>query len=370
MGQKSSIPSRTPPPSSSSTSSSILEGQLSRGEWNDARIYLKSAAGCDEVQRVDGLIMYQGRTRIVTSPLWTAIFHRAPIDIVQTMHHIRNKQNKQNNNYNFENKESELGSDLLHVALESGGPNDQRRQYDDPNEYCDLIKFLIERSPSSSFLDPACTFKEAKIQKLYTPLGHAISNRQVSKEIVQYLCFICPQAIHIDCILVDDGSEYDISILALSIGQNEKRDLVLRGSNFYKEIINTTKVNKNDDSLVIRLPPPDYLAVEKALRTVADHEEWQAVKDILPLLTSYNDNDNGNDEKESPPSWVIDIRNEMDLYFSKKKKAAGRDKKLRKYYGVAMYDVDIVVDLVSTVMTKRGRKRNSNDKKKGNFPVA
>jgi len=364
MGQKSSIPSRTPPPTSSNTSSSILEGQLSRREWDDARIYLKSLAGCNEVQNVDGLIMYQGRTRIVTPPLWTAIFHRAPIDIVQTMYNIRNKQK---NNGNYESKVAEIGSDLLAVALESSrGPNDQRRQYDDPIEYFDLIKFLIERSPPSSLVDLACTFKEAKIQKRYTPLGHAISNRKVSKEIVQYLCFICPQAIDIDCILVDDGNEYDISILALSIGQYEKRDLILRGSNFYKEIINTAKINKDDDSLVIRLPPPDNLAVEKALRTAANHEEWQVVKDILPLLTSYNDDDNG--EKESP--WVIDIRNEMDHYFSKKKKSAGRDEKLRKYFGVVMYDVDIVVDLVSTVMPKRGRKRNDNDKKKGNFPVA
>ena len=143
-----------------------------------------------------------------------------------------------------------------------------------------------------------------------------------SSDIVQYLCFICPEAIDIDCTLVvDDGKEYDISTLALSIGgqnrnnnnDNEKRDLILRGSDFYKQkinIINTAAARKTTDDettdkikvIVQELPPPDNSAIEKALRTVANYGEWQAVQNILPLLTYSNSNSNSNnedDEKEN-----------------------------------------------------------------------
>jgi hypothetical protein len=304
-----------------------------------------------------------------------------------------------------------ISTDLLHVALESsGGPNDTRRHYNnenDPKEYFNLIQFLVERcwvidEPSSLSVllsKKTCTFTEAKIQQQYTPLGHALSNRRVSSDIVQYLCFICPEAIDIDCTLVvDDKNEYDISILALSIGgqirnnnnddDNEKRDLILRGSDFYKQKFNnidtaaaqTTTDDETTNTIKVvvqeQLPPPDNSAIEKALRTVANYGEWQAVQNILLLLTYSNSNSNkDDDEKENnkdkkqseleptEPLWVTDIRNEMENYFRKKKRTKEMDRKRRKYFGVVMYDVDIIVDLISTVIPKRKR-RNNNKRNK------
>jgi hypothetical protein len=416
MGQNSSKQSTST--STSTSQSSILEGQLSRGEWDKIRIYLKSSEGCNElIQNKNGLISYQGRTKIITPPLWTAIFHHAPIDIVKTIYSIlliqqqQQSEQKTDMKYDEKMKKSELllllSIDLLHVALESSsGPNDKRRQYNDndPKEYFNLIKFLLERCvPSSSsssssslaLLSKTCTFKEAKIQKQYTPLGHAISNRRVSSDIVQYLCFICPDAIDIDCTLVDDGNEYDISTFALSIGRqnnnnsnnnnNDKRDLILRGSDFYKQefsTIDTTstlstidETTDETESIVQELPPPNNSAIERALRTVANYGEWNAVKNILPLLTYSNSNNNNNsnnnkddekenNEKEQPdpePLWVTDIRNEMDNYFMKKERTKEMDIKLRKYFGLVMYDVDIIVDLFSTVVPKRKRNNKRND---------
>ena len=114
----------------------------------------------------------------------------------QQQHQQQSEQEKVNMKYDETMKKSELllsssiSTDLLHVALESsGGPNDTRRHYNndtDPKEYFHLIQFLVERccvidepSSLSVLLSKTCTFTEAKIQKQYTPLGHALSNRRV-----------------------------------------------------------------------------------------------------------------------------------------------------------------------------------------------
>ncbi|OEU18285.1 hypothetical protein FRACYDRAFT_236561 [Fragilariopsis cylindrus CCMP1102] len=287
-------------------------------------------------------------------------------------------------------KESELllsssiiiSTDLLHVALESsGGPNyDTRRHYNNENDPNRIFPF------DSVMLSPI--------------------DVSASSDIVQYLCFSCPDAIDIDCTLVvEDGNEYDISTLALSIGgqissnnsDNEKRDLILRGSDFYKQkfnIISTTAarattLSKIDDDITDKikvivqeqLPPPDNSAIEKALRTVANYGEWQAVQNILPLLTYSSSNRNNDDknekennkekeqqpelEPEPEPLWVTEIRNEMEDYFRKKKRIKETDRKRRNYFGVVMYNVDIIVDLISTVIPKR-RKRRKNNKRNNN----
>lgn len=90
MGEKTSKAAKPSlSPSSKSKGQHVLEGKIGRGEWDSVLFHLKSPEGCDEVQNVDGLISYQGRMKIATPRLWTAIFHHAPIDIVHKMYNIR-----------------------------------------------------------------------------------------------------------------------------------------------------------------------------------------------------------------------------------------------------------------------------------------
>lgn len=314
---------------------SILEAQLRIGQWDDVRFYLNSPEGCKEVQQDGGLVTYQGKNRIVTPPLWTAVFHRAPVDIVRKIHGILNFNN---NNGNVSNEE-----DLFHVALESPTRNDKRRSYD-PLEYLDLIKFLTEICPRSSFTLKTNTFRTSKVQRKYTPLGHAVSNHKVPASIVQYICFHSPESIDVDCVFRDESYDYDISVLALSIGQNEKRDLILRGSNFYKH-------NGITWSKETFLPPPDNTTIEKALKTAGDNGEWDAVKDVLPLLW-YN---NGVE-----PEWVTLLRGKMEGHYETKQRSAESRANYKQYLGLVMYDYDIMADLVSSVMPRRRKRRDSN----------
>ena len=333
MGQKSSKPSQPP---------SKLERYISKGQWEDVMFYLKSPEGNNEVNQ-GGLISYQGKSRLITQPLWTAIFHRAPIDVVKKIYNLRIKLTP--------NLEESEASDLLHVALESSnGPKDIRREYSS-EECMELIKFLSEHiCLPKSFLHKANSLPGTKNQRQCTPLGHAVSNPKVSASIVRYLCFKCPDAIEIDCIFIDDDYEYDISVLALSLGQEHKRDLIVRGSDFYRILDDETKKTiEKDYYSALALPLPDDSVIGKAVRAAAGREEWHVVNDILPLLSS-----NSNEL-----SWVIDIRENMEKHYSKKRQAAEKNDKLRKYAGLVMLEIDIISDLLSTAIPKRKRKRRN-----------
>jgi len=145
-------------------------------------------------------------------------------------------------------------------------------------------------------------------------------------------------------VLLDNGDEYDISILTLSVGQKHTHDVIRRGSNFY-ETFKKENCGADDTNAFLRqeLPPPEQSAIEHAIQIAVDNDKCQAVKKYLPLF----------DVTDPPLSWIVDRRDDMDRYFINKKKSADGETKLRKYFGMVMYDVYIVMDLVSTVIPRR-----------------
>mmetsp|Transcript_7578 Transcript_7578/g.10305 ORF Transcript_7578/g.10305 Transcript_7578/m.10305 type:complete len:319 (-) Transcript_7578:220-1176(-) len=300
---------------------SVLEDHLSNGRWDDARTFLRTDEGRKEVEQ--GLtsypppqmnrygIMEKGRV-LVTPALYTAIYHRAPFDIIEMT-------------FNF--KPEELDESDMNCALA------ERRSRDANNpgnvwhavERETILEFLVERC-ATRFLVRLSSTGLADGNR-WTPLACAVSNEEVSPRIVRMMCFRQPDAIDTKCHLPDNYTAYPIDI---SIGNREKRNLLLQGSDFYKQHKDTAVGGNKWEKVII--PPLPKEAYEIALTDAMKRKQWFVVSDL------YADA-----EAASADEAVLQkARKGLEKEEAAKRSEAWRN----KYLGPAMFPYYVVEDLV------------------------
>ena len=343
---------------SSTNKSNTIEQYLREKRWSDLRTYLTTAEATEELHYPDGLMSSppsssagRGRRRrnkkvprTTTPPLWTAIFHRAPLDILQQLSTI----------LHCAPTVVLLSVDLLHVALEASSSSssstshhqDLRRQYME-EEYYHVIQFLVENcygaaaAPPFSSSEPwsilqACTWKEAPVQPRYTPLGHAVSNPRVPATVVQYLCQWGPEALDWECTVVHTttGHAYPLSPLALAVAlpttrqKTEKMRLLLHGSQYYyengiHEARNNPKKETKGGAVLPIVPPLTSDQVDQAIHTAAHHGEWSVVQELAK-------------DVEALPGRSLDatIQHKMETYYATHDQQQRQREFRYKYFGM------------------------------------
>ena len=376
---------------SRNTKSSTIEQYLREQRWSDLRTYLTTAEATEELHYPDGLMSSppsssagRGRRRrnkkvprTTTPPLWTAIFHRAPLDILQQLSTI----------LHCAPTVVLLSVDLLHVALEASSSSssstshhqDLRRQYME-EEYYHVIQFLVENcygaaaAPPFSSSEPwsilqACTWKEAPVQPRYTPLGHAVSNPRVPATVVQYLCRRGPEAIDRECTVLhtNNGHAYHLSPLALAVAlpttsrKTEIVRLLVHGSQYYENDVEmegervpfqpvpdpppvvgvpetnpehrdtgmeevqktrTKEIKETSGALPI-VPPLTSDQVDQAIHTAAHNGEWYVVQELAQ-------------DVEALPGRSLDanIQHKMETYYATHDKQQRQQEFRYKYFGM------------------------------------
>jgi len=320
MGNSAGKGSRLPP--------STLEQLIRDGKWDDARSCLSTPEGQSEVQ--GGLVSYQKGKKIITSAIFTAVFHRAPLDVIQAIKDM---------------KPDELSETDLHCALASDRhrqPNSQgieRRNWH-RSEHEAVIELLVEGCPPTAFLKTSPPSMTGVRE--YTPLGHALDNQDISPRITKCLCFKEPRAIETDCYFMDGP----IRPLALAMHQTDKRDLILLGMTFYQE------QNTSGGWERVAIPDVGIDQFDSALKKAVQAKEWDLVGKLLPDARVAG----------MSPEDVHPVEELLEAHQKKARAKAEKEARNRKNFGMAMYPVDVIMDLVSAVTpSRRGRGRRQQE---------
>ena len=368
---------------SRNTKSSTIEQYLREQRWSDLRTYFTTAEATEELHHTFPMISSppaQPRRTTPPPPLWTAVFHRAPLDILQQLHTLLERKRETPTSVPY-------SDDLLHVALEASSSSssstshhqDSRRQYME-EEYYHVIQFLVENcygaaaAPPFSSSEPwsilqACTWKEAPVQPRYTPLGHAVSNPRVPATVVQYLCRRGPQAIDRECTVLhtNNGHAYHLSPLALAVAlpttsrKTEIVRLLVHGSQYYENDVEmegervpfqpvpdpppvvgvpetnpehrdtgmeevqktrTKEIKETSGALPI-VPPLTSDQVDQAIHTAAHNGEWYVVQELAQ-------------DVEALPGRSLDanIQHKMETYYATHDKQQRQQEFRYKYFGM------------------------------------
>ena len=369
---------------SRNTKSSTIEQYLREQRWSDLRTYFTTAEATEELHHTFPMISSppaQPRRTTPPPPLWTAVFHRAPLDILQQLHTLLERKRETPTSVPY-------SDDLLHVALEASSSSsstteDPRRQYE-AEEYYLVIQFLVDHCCGAAPLDPysnhdtggvgwsriqACTWKEARVQPRYTPLGHAVSNPRVPATVVQYLCRRGPQAIDLECTVLhtNNGHAYHLSPLALAVAlpttsrKTEIVRLLVHGSQYYENDVEmegervpfqpvpdpppvvgvpetnpehrdtgmeevqktrTKEIKETSGALPI-VPPLTSDQVDQAIHTAAHNGEWYVVQELAQ-------------DVEALPGRSLDanIQHKMETYYATHDKQQRQQEFRYKYFGM------------------------------------
>ena len=337
---------------SRNTKSSTIEQYLREQRWSDLRTYFTTAEATEELHHTFPMISSppaQPRRTTPPPPLWTAVFHRAPLDILQQLHTLLERKRETPTSVPY-------SDDLLHVALEASSSSssstteDPRRQYE-AEEYYLVIQFLVDHCCGAAPLDQysnhdpsgvgwstlqACTWKEAPVQLRYTPLGHAVSNPRVPATVVQYLCQWGPEALDWECTVVHTttGHAYPLSPLALAVAlpttrqKTEKVCLLLHGSQYYyengiHEARNNPKKETKGGAVLPIVPPLTSDQVDQAIHTAADNGEWYVVQELARYV-------------EALPGRSLDatIQHKMETYYATHDQQQRQREFRYKYFGM------------------------------------
>mmetsp|Transcript_20347 Transcript_20347/g.29503 ORF Transcript_20347/g.29503 Transcript_20347/m.29503 type:complete len:320 (+) Transcript_20347:119-1078(+) len=309
----------------SATEQSILEDHFRNAQWDNARSFLCTEEGRNEVN--EGLtsfapqhmnrfgIMKRGSV-LITPALYAAIFHRAPFDIIEKVYNIKPEQ------LNESDMNCALGH-LRNATLSSG-----RVWHAAERET--ILEFLVERCVHR-FLLRASSIGVAD-GNIWTPLACAVENDLVSPRIVRMMCFKQPDAIDVKCRCPDNHHVFPLDI---SVGNREKRNLLLMGSDFYRQYKESAVGGVKWEKVLI--PPVSKEAFELALNEAMNRKQWSLVNDLM------------SDAEVAGADKKMLNRAQKKLEQDEAAKASGLWH--RRYLGPVMFFWDVAEDLISS--TKR-----------------
>lgn len=317
-------------------------------EWDQARAYLKSEEGEQEVEGGLVLLNHNGGPALSTPALWTALFHRAPVDIIQKVYKILPEGMEDTDLHLSLECDCRRGDESV-PDIRSDLP---RREWH-PTEHLAVVVFLAERvSNPKNFVTgatacPAPTSKKGT-QAGYTPLAHAIKNPKIGTEIVKYLCFSEPSAIDTPCQGIHDprDNQGSLTLLPISLtkGQVAKRDLLLLGSGFYLK-------HRSASWEKVTIPPVSVTCFESAIHAAADRKDWNLLRDLIPAAI-----DAGCNEGE-----FRNIQEQMEKRDKENQKRREEEEWRRKKFGFFLYHVDIIKDLYAPLVPRRSRGASERD---------
>mmetsp|Transcript_11590 Transcript_11590/g.17724 ORF Transcript_11590/g.17724 Transcript_11590/m.17724 type:complete len:395 (-) Transcript_11590:931-2115(-) len=360
-----------------SDANSLLGTHLLEGDWADALDYLDTPEGeQDAYAKNDPLGLFNVGNKKLTVPksksgaLFASLYVRAPFPLIQKICNISNDAEVCDLMYTL----SVIPHEEQH-RLE--GTQQRKIPYRSrswtSDEYNRILNLFLkecmkgyEAGRSASPLLEKCPSWIIPSAFVLTPLVMAAYNPDVPSTILQILCMLEPKAIGMDCklftvstipLIVAAASPVPPVTCPIDVRDEVKRNrwdkvkLLMNKDWFEQYTVQSISVN---EVIGAALPSPPAIVLEQmkvACDEAMKRKEWELVRELLKQFDSMT----GEELLTMGPIQTALAQHDrkVSTQLRKLEQKRSRDEWLHRNMGLVMYPVNILVDLIYTVIPQK-----------------